>query len=143
MNPIQQLIADARTKRDSAITKARMDYRATMREIKSLQHRLRATKEKKPRYVKPRKADPKSPYFNMTTIQAAELVLREGKPLTLVELVVEVQERGCRMADDPRRVMRAIQGSLKYHSDRFRQDCEGRWSIEQAELPPRNASPTL
>jgi len=54
-----------------------------------------------------------------TAIQAAEAVLAEGKPLTLIELTIEVMKRGCRATDDPKVVANAIRGSLSYHKRRF------------------------
>jgi len=56
------------------------------------------------------------------------VVLREGKPLTLVELTIEIMNRGCRASDDPKVVANAVRGSLCYHKGRFRRDEAGQWS---------------
>jgi len=40
--------------------------------------------------------------------RVARAILLEGKPMTLVELTIEVQRRGCRSLDDPRIVAKAI-----------------------------------
>lgn len=132
MNPIQKLRQDALEKRDKAIKKARTDYRVAMRELKSIERLLRAEDAKKPRYhfnkIKGFESDDTS-LRTMTVAMAAETVLREGKPMTLVDLTMEVQRRGCRTIDDPRAVLHAIRASFRYHRDKFVRNGEGRWAI--------------
>jgi hypothetical protein len=65
----------------------------------------------------------------MTTVQAGEAVLREGQPMTLVEIVMEIMDRGHRSYDQPRAVLHALRGSFRYHKGKFTQDAEGRWGI--------------
>jgi hypothetical protein len=125
MNAFEQLRQQARTKRDKAIEAARTEYVDTLCEISKLVRTLHRKNTKTRRY---RVADYQS-FSDMTAIRAAEVVLLEGKPLTIVEIVLEVQGRGCRTGDDPRRVANAILSSLYYHRNRFRRDEKGRWSL--------------
>jgi hypothetical protein len=131
MNPIERLKADAALKRDTAIHKARMDYRLAMREIRAVARLLREPGTPKPRPESPRirPAVRDSSFRTLTAINAAETVLREGTPLTLVELVIELQSRGCRSSDDPRALLHAIRSAFAYHRDKFLRDCEDRWTL--------------
>lgn len=131
MNPIEVLYADARAKRDSAIQKARAEYALDVRDIRAIARKLRSHGSKKPRYPafrNPVRARNHS-CRELTVIGAAELILREGEPMTLVELTIEVQRRGCRTNDDPHAVLSAINSSFRYHRDRFRKDGKGLWSL--------------
>ena len=65
----------------------------------------------------------------MSAIQAAEVVLREGEPLRLTELTLEVMARGCRAGDDPRAVAHAIRSAMRYHKCSFMRDKAGRWRL--------------
>ena len=65
----------------------------------------------------------------MTATKAAETVLRESQPLTIIELVIALQRRGCRTYDNPRKVAKCLRSAFYYHRERFRQDAEKRWSI--------------
>ncbi|MEN1682026.1 MAG: hypothetical protein AAGJ46_20795, partial [Planctomycetota bacterium] len=64
-----------------------------------------------------------------TAVAAAEVVLAERGPLSLIELAAEVQARGCRAGDDPRRLVENLRGSLRYHAGRFVLDEDGRWCV--------------
>jgi hypothetical protein len=66
---------------------------------------------------------------HLTAIAAAEAVLRERGPLTLVEIAVELQILGCRTQDTPRQIMRSLRESFRYHKDKFKQDADKRWSV--------------
>ena len=68
-------------------------------------------------------------YRDMTVIGAAETNIREGKPRTAVEIVLELQARGCRTSDDPRTVLRALRESFRYHKGWFQRDGEGKWVL--------------
>ena len=48
--------------------------------------------------------------------------------MSLAELTIEVQQRGCRSLDDPRKVAETIRNAL-YRDDLFRKDDNGRWSL--------------
>lgn len=75
-----------------------------------------------------RRADDK-PFSDLTAIQAAERVLLDGIPLRLTELTLEVQRRGCRPGDDPRKLAHSIENSMLYHGLRFKRDKAGRWTV--------------
>jgi hypothetical protein len=49
--------------------------------------------------------------------------------MSLAELTLEVQRRGCRSLDDPRAVAHAINSGLQYYRGKFKRDRDGRWSI--------------
>lgn len=129
MDAIDQLKAQAAAKRDAAILKANQDYRHDMREIRAVARLFKPIKKLSLGPKNPRPAKTDTTFRNLTTIQAAEAVLGEGKPLRLVELVIEIQSRGCRSSDDPRAVLRAIRASFTYHKGKFTQDAEGRWGV--------------
>jgi pentatricopeptide repeat protein len=71
----------------------------------------------------------------MTTIQAAYALLSEGQPMTAVEIVVAMQERGCRPNDDPEKLLRTVRENFRWHSDKFTQGAEGRWGVASANEP--------
>lgn len=129
MNPIEQLREDARAKRDKALHEARAEYRATIRQLKILQRLMREPGDEKPRYVIARQTPADTSFCTLTAVKAAETVLRELGPLSLVDIVLTIQSRGCRYADAPRAVMNAVRTGFRYHHDKFTQDAEGRWGI--------------
>jgi hypothetical protein len=69
-----------------------------------------------------------SDYSGLKATTVAREILLEGKPMTLVELTIEVQRRGCRSQDDPRAVAHALRSGLRYHRG-FKRDGEGRWAV--------------
>jgi len=127
MDAFATLKLQAREKRDKAIAAAQSEYVGTLCEISRLSRRLHRGRSR-PRNYGVR--DGQS-YDTMTVIRAAELVLLEGTPLTIAELTVEIQARGCRTQDNPRTVARAIRSSLAYHRGRFVKDKAGRWTLNQ------------
>ena len=70
-----------------------------------------------------------SDYSGLKATTVAKEILLEGKPMTLAELTLEVQRRGCRSLDDPRAVAHAINSGLQYYRRQFKRDGNGRWSI--------------
>jgi hypothetical protein len=120
---IANLRRQARQNRDMAIASARAEYQNTLCEISRLARRLR---RRRPRYYRTRIGES---YATMTAIRAAEAVLLEGHALTLVELTLEVQSRGCRSTDHPRAVAHAIRTAMQYHRTRFTRDASRRWSV--------------
>ncbi len=131
MNTLEQLVKEARERRDSTISQAREHYQQTVCGIKlaSRKNRVIVTRGKKRRPRYNTKINHDGNFSSMSTRAAAEAVLRELGPLNLAELTVEVQRRGCRACDDPRVVAHAINNALLYHRDRFRRDGEGRWFL--------------
>ena len=128
MDEFRLLCQRAVAKRDKTIREARAEYSRTVREITKLA-RILGEREAAKIAVADRaihKANGK-PYRTLTAIQAAERVLSEGKPLTLVELTLEIQRRGCRAEDDPRAVFKSIRSGFYYHRGRFSRGEDGRW----------------
>jgi hypothetical protein len=68
-----------------------------------------------------------SDFSGLRPASVAREILSEGKPLTIAELTIEVQRRGCRPLDDPRVVAHAIRGALLYRRGLYRKDDKGRW----------------
>jgi hypothetical protein len=131
MDAIALLKTQARAKRDKTIVDARREYRIAVQEIRALERRLRLGRRHQRRQAvyDSQIAKGDDSCHGLSTIAAAELILREGKALTLIELTIEVQRRGCRSRDDSRAVHNALRGSFSYHRNRFRRDRNGRWSI--------------
>jgi hypothetical protein len=106
MDGIDLLRQQALTKRNAAILKAKREYASSLREIRALQRKLGL----KPVGRLRRRLPAGDPNLRVSTV-AAEIV-REGKPLTIIELTIEVQRRGCRSLDHPRDVAHAIRSAL-------------------------------
>src|ERR1051326_513731 len=107
MDGIDALRAQALTKRNAAIQAARREYAAALKEINALARKLNLKPEGRPR----KRLAAGDPNLKATTV--AREILLEGKPLTIVELTLQVQCRGCRPLDDPRTVAHAIRSGLK------------------------------
>ena len=121
MDGIDLLRQQALTKRNAAILAARREYHSALKEINALAAKLNLKPQGRPRKRLP-DGDP-----NLKATTVACEVLREGKALTIVELTIEVQRRGCRALDDPRVVLRAIRNGLYHYPREFRKDEKGRW----------------
>ncbi len=122
MDAIEKLRFEAREKRDRAIKQAKAEYSDALKAIRSVKRKLRGTQPQT------RVRRPESSEFSaMSAVAAAEVVLRERGPLTLVEIAAEVQARGCRAADEPRKLINNLRASLKYHATRFELGKDGRW----------------
>ncbi len=130
MDAIELLRREALAQRKKAVRQAHQDYLMAIREIRTLDRKLRSTDAHR-RSERFRRFHPivGTVLHSMTCIQAAETVLKEQGSLTLVELTLEVMRRGCRSDDDPKAVAHAIRSSLRYHSERFSRDEEGRWGV--------------
>jgi hypothetical protein len=123
MDGIDTLKREALLKRDAKILAARREYSAALKEIKALQRKLGLKPTGRPRKIIA------SDYSGLKATPVACEVLREGKPLSIVELTIEVQRRGCRSLDDPRAVAHAIRSRLQYYAREFRKDKDGRWEL--------------
>jgi len=126
MNAYKHLRQQSREQRDNAILKARDDYRQSIEEIDSLERKLAG---KRPRTSSRVLGCNGKPFSEVTVTKAAELILSEGEPLTLVELVLEIQRRGCHADDNPRKIAHCIRSAFYYHRNRFRRDEAGRWFL--------------
>lgn len=123
MDGIDLLRSEALTKRNAAILAARREYHAAIKEINALAAKLDLKRPGRPRKRLPA-GDP-----NLRATTVAREVLLEGHRLTLIELTIEVQRRGCRSADDPRAVAHAIDSGLRYYRREFKRDASGRWAV--------------
>jgi hypothetical protein len=95
MDGIDLLRQQALLKRNAAVQAARREYHAAIKEIAALARKLNLKPEGRPRKRLP------AGDANLKATTVAREVLREGKPMALVELTIEVQRRGCRSLDDP------------------------------------------
>lgn len=127
MNPYSLLLDEARRKRDDAIARARAEYRQAVIEIDRLGRKLNGTGRKN-RYTASLRGDG-STFSSMTTTRAAEEVLRACGPMTITEIALEVQRRGCRATEPPRTVAHTIRSALAYHSERFVRGDDGKWAV--------------
>src|SRR5262245_47669616 len=116
MDAIDLLRAQALTKRNAAIQAARREYSTALKEINALASKLNLKPLGRPRKGLPA-GDP-----NLKASAVAREILREGTPMSIVELTIEVQRRGCRALDDPRAVAHAIRSGLHACRREFRKD---------------------
>jgi hypothetical protein len=123
MDGIELLLQQALTKRDTAILEAKREYQYALRQIRQLKAKLRLRAPSTLRRIAPGE----HPSLKATTV--ARAILLEGRPMTMVELVLEVQRRGCRSGDHPRAVAHAIRAGLRYYSREIRRDDNGRWAM--------------
>lgn len=132
MDTYELLRMKARERRDRIIKAARADYRRALKQIDKLLRALDDPADQCHRKVPTlqfKSADESNALRHFTAIAAAEAVLNECGPMTLVELAVELQMRGCRTQDTPRQITRSLRESFRYHADRFRCDADKRWSV--------------
>jgi hypothetical protein len=99
MDGIDLLRREALLKRNAAILKAKREYHAALKEINALRGKLRIRPPGRPRKVT------EDPLLKPTAV--ARDILFEGKAMTIMELTIEAQRRGCRSSDDPRVVAHA------------------------------------
>jgi hypothetical protein len=125
MDGIDLLKRQALLKPNAAILAAKREYQAALTEIAALQRTLGIKRPGRPRKIVV------SDYSGLKATAVAVEILSEGKPMTLVELTLEVQRRGCRSLDDPRAVAHAIRSGLQYHRRQFKKDGAGRWAISR------------
>ena len=128
---LELLRQKALDRRNVAIQAAKREYFLALRDIRNLARKLSLEKR-----GRPRKVQYDTPIRNgngscedWSVVHTIELILGEGRPLTLVELTIEVQRRGCRAKDDPRVVAKAVRNCLGNYPDRFKRDEAGRWKV--------------
>lgn len=105
----------------------RDEYRRDLIAITKLTNKLVGRTRKRPHSNRAIRASGKTPFSELYISEAVSVVLRDSA-MTLTELTLEVQRRGCRKDDDPRRVAHAIRAAMLYHRQRFKRDKAGRWS---------------
>jgi hypothetical protein len=120
MDGIDLLRREALLKRNAAILKAKRDYHYALKEINKLRGKLRIRPAGRPR----RAAEDQ--LLKPTTV--ARDILVEGKAMTITELTIEAQRRGCRSSDSPRVVAHAIRNGLRYYRRHFKVEA-GKWSL--------------
>ena len=123
MDGIDLLRQQALLKRNATILAAKREYQAALKEIRVLQRKLGLKPMGRPRKIVA------SDYSGLKATTVAREILLEGKPMTLAELTIEVQRRGCRSLDDPRAVAHAIRSGLQHYRRQFRKDEKGRWML--------------
>jgi len=123
MDGIELLRHHALLKRNAIILAAKREYHATLKEIATLQRKIGVKRPGRPRKIIA------SDYSGLKATTVAREVLLEGKPMTIVELTLEVQRRGCRSLDEPRAVAHAIRSGLQHYRRQFRKDHTGRWGV--------------
>ena len=125
MDGIDLLKRDALLRRNAKILAAKREYHNELKAIKVLGRKLGVCMPGRPRKA----VVTEDASLKATTVAIA--VLMEGKRLTLRELTLEVQRRGCRSADDYRPVAHAISSGLQHYRRHFRKDEAGRWMVGQ------------
>jgi hypothetical protein len=120
MDAIATLRQQALAKRNARILAAKREYHAALMAIKALARKLDVNQPGRPS----KSAD----NSGLRAGTVAREILSEGKALTIAELTVEVQRRGCRPLDDPRVVAHSIRGLL-YRPGVYRKDERGRWGV--------------
>jgi hypothetical protein len=131
MDAYLELRERARRKRDQAIQAARAEYNQTVRDIKLVCRAVdvRITQRTRPVALRKLHRSDGKPFHKLSIAGAAERVLSEGKPLTFLEIAVELKARGYPTGDSPRRITRALREAFRYHPERFRKGKDGRWTV--------------
>jgi hypothetical protein len=122
---IELLKREALLRRNAAILKAKRDYHHDLRVIKQIGRNAGLCM-----VGRPRKQPVATEDASLKAVVVARQILMESKPLTLRELTLEVQRRGCRSADNYREVSHAISTGLGHSKRHFRRDGEGRWGLK-------------
>ena len=120
---IELLKHEALLRRNAAILKAKRDYHHELKVIRQIGRSVGLCVPGRPRKV----ALTENPMLKAAVV--ARQLLMEGKRLTLRELTLEVQRRGCRSADSYRAVSHAIDAGLSRYRRHFKRDEQGRWSL--------------
>jgi hypothetical protein len=121
---IDLLKREALLRRNSAILKAKRDYYHELKVIKQIGRSVGLCMVGRSR--KPAVATEDA---SLKVAAVAKQILLEGHRMTLRELTLEVQRRGCRSADDYRAVSHAINSALRNYRRFLKRDGNGRWSV--------------
>ena len=125
MDAFEKLKAEATAKRDRAIARAKREYSETLATLRDVKYKLRRKPTK--RNLAPQLVS--NDFSGVSMVVAAEAILRERGPLTLLEIVAEAQARGCKREGDPRQLRELLRSGLKYHSTRFVRLEDGKWRL--------------
>jgi hypothetical protein len=121
---IELLKREALLRRNAAILKAKRDYYHELKVIKQIGRNVGLCMPGRPRKVVVTTED-----ASLKAATVAKQILMEGKRLTLRELTLEVQRRGCRPEDDYRVVAHAVNSGLRNYRRYLKRDEKGRWSV--------------
>lgn len=80
---------------------------------------------------RPRKSDA-SDYSRLKATTVAREIQLEGAPMSIVELTLEAQRRGCRTLDDPRIVAHAIRTGLAHIAGSFGKMIRGGGGVSES-----------
>lgn len=69
------------------------------------------------------------PFGGKALTEVAEIVLKECGPLTPVELVVAIQDRGYRADANPRQLVASLRNAVRRYPGRFQTGQDGRWGV--------------
>jgi hypothetical protein len=128
MDIYEQLRRMAKKNYNEAIESANERYRLAINNINML-HGLMDIGTKNLPAKRFRRSPPGTPFAKLKTLEAAEAVLIECGPLTMAALTIQVQQRGHRSSDDPRKVLGAIKSAFQFHKDRFVRDAGLHWIV--------------
>ena len=118
---IELLKREALLRRNAAILKAKRDYHNELKVIKQIGRNVGLCMPGRPRRV----VATEDASLKVSTV--AKQILLEGHRMTLRELTLEVQRRGCRPQDDYRTVAHAVNSGLRNYRRFFGRDESGRW----------------
>jgi hypothetical protein len=121
---IALLKREALLRRNAAVLKAKRDYYHDLKVIKQIGRGVGLCMN-----GRPRKQPVATEDASLKATAVAKAILLEGHRLTLRELTLEVQRRGCRSADDYRVVSHAINSGLSHYRRHLKRDGEGRWAV--------------
>jgi sRNA-binding protein len=127
MNVYAELRAHARAKWKRARNAAREEYNRDLAEINKLAKSLVGRPRKRPHSTRSLRASGGVDFSELYVSEAVAVVLSDSA-MTLTELTLEIQRRGCRGQDDPRKVAHAIRAAMLYHRAKYKRDKAGRWS---------------
>ena len=133
MNVYSELREHARLKWKRARIAAREEYKRDLAEINKLAKSLVGRPRKRPHSTRAIRAAGQVQFSELYISEAVAVILRDS-PMTLTELTLEVQRRGCRENDDPRKVAHAIRATMLYHRAQYKRDKSGAGSPSPSAL---------
>src|SRR5437762_1085724 len=126
MSIYDELRAEAKAKRNQAMRAVRDEYNRDLKEISKLAGKLVGRPRKRPHSTRAIRARGDVPFSELYIAEAVAVVLRDSA-ITLTELTLEIQRRGCREHDDPRKVAHAIRAAMLFPRANYKRYKAGRW----------------